>query len=62
MTHQCGHIIEQNAHTDIRKSNVQEKTRVINDDKLKLSSFKERKLQTYHVHIQMKYIWNYNLM
>ena len=62
MTHQCGHIIEQNAHTDIRKSNGQEKTRVINDDKLKLSSFKERKLQTYHVLsrrlFQMKYIWN----
>ena len=62
MTQQCGHIIEQNAYTDIRKSNVQEKMRVINDDKLKLSSFKERKLQTYHVLsrrlFQMKYIWN----
>ena len=62
MTHQCGHIIEQNAYTDIRKSNVQEKMRVINDDKLKLSSFKERKLQTYHVLsrrlFQMKYMWN----
>ena len=62
MTHQCGHIIEQNAYTDIRKSNVQEKMRVINDDKLKLSSFKEKKLQTYHVltrlQFQMKYKWN----